>query len=110
MGYGEFAWLWFAMLIHLTVGERGCVAVWGVADGAVVWGCMAPPCSGMVRVGLSPARCLHPGDGHGEACSRSWLTCSSGQTGSCYQPQHCLDPGICQDPGAADGNSLLVCG
>lgn len=26
MGYREFAWLWFAVLIHLTVGERSSAA------------------------------------------------------------------------------------
>lgn len=30
MGYREFAWLWFAVLINLTVGERSSVAVWDV--------------------------------------------------------------------------------
>lgn len=32
MGYREFAWLWFAMLIHLTIGEKSSEAVWSVAD------------------------------------------------------------------------------
>lgn len=32
MGYKEFAWLWFAVLIHPAVGQRSSVAVWDGAD------------------------------------------------------------------------------
>lgn len=82
MGYREFAWLWFAVLIHLTVGEKSSAAFWDEADEGCGVGLHGPPCSGMDRVGPSPARSLHLHHRDSKACSRSRLTCRSEAKGT----------------------------